>query len=347
MVNRSLQPHQFLRAARQGVMLDVRTPAEFDRGHVPGAINFPLFSNEERAAIGTLYKQEGHQPAVALGLEYVGPKLAGWVNALRKKYGEKEIYLYCWRGGMRSGSMAWLLSTAGFVCFTMHGGYKAYRNYVLKCLKKPRPYIVLGGFTGSGKTSILEVLQQKGEQVIDLEGLAHHRGSAFGYMGAQPTSEQFTNDLFQSIYSLSAEQPIWIEDESRLIGTVYLPDELYHTKQRSLLLFINIPQAKRATYLAGMYGRENRKKLADSFQKITKRLGSERVKEALDALHQNDLAKAATLALQYYDKAYAHSLVKNRQGALVIHHCDDVVPETIAEQLISLRQSLDPALWIP
>ena len=178
-------------------LLDVRSPAEFEQGHIPGAINVALFTNEERARVGTIYKTQGKDEAVLEGLRIVGPKMASIVEQALELAPERKLKVHCWRGGMRSGSVGWLLRQAGFSVEVLNGGYKAYRQKVLQELANPFNFVVVGGPTGSGKTHVLKALQNSGEQVIDLEGLAHHRGSAFGHMGLeeQPSSEYFENLL--------------------------------------------------------------------------------------------------------------------------------------------------------
>ncbi|MGE4332621.1 MAG: tRNA 2-selenouridine(34) synthase MnmH, partial [Macellibacteroides sp.] len=191
-----LMADDFLEQSKTGIMIDVRSPSEFEAGHIPGARNLPLFSDNERAEIGTRYVQYGKDNAVERGLEIVGPKLAGFVKQARLWADGTPIYMYCWRGGMRSGSMAWLFRTAGLTTYLLSGGYKAYRNSFAQLLEAhPWQLLILGGPTGCGKTEVLHQLQRMEQQVIDLEGLAHHKGSAFGSLGetAQPSTEQFTN----------------------------------------------------------------------------------------------------------------------------------------------------------
>lgn len=342
MGDNALRPKHFIRSAKKGVLLDVRTPAEFAQGHIPGAINFPLFSNEERAEIGTLYKQESREAAIDRGFEIVGPKMADWIKTAREKFAEQDLHIHCWRGGMRSANMAWLFTTAGFVCFTLRGGYKAYRQMVLKDLMAPWRFIVLGGYTGSGKTDLLHHLQQKGEQVIDLEKIANHRGSAFGQIGEQPTSEQFANLLHAELSQLDPEQPIWIEDESRLIGKVYLPDEFMQLKRESPLLFMQLPQEERAQYLAEQYGKIPVATLKASFQQIKKRLGDAMVQEALEALDRGDITRAAAIALHYYDKAYVHSLRKHTKHKIKMVSFPKMDIDHMANQLMEEAKTTIP-----
>jgi len=179
-------------------VIDVRSPGEFVRGHIPGAHSVPLFTDEERAVVGTLYKQQGRDAAVREGLRIVGPKLATIVDEARALAPDGRIGVHCWRGGERSGSVAWLLDKAGFTeVFTLKRGYKAFRQHVLEAFNMPHDLRVLGGYTGTGKTETLAHLRELGEQVIDLEGLAHHKGSSFGALGEepQPTTEHFENLL--------------------------------------------------------------------------------------------------------------------------------------------------------
>jgi len=193
-----LSVDDFLKEAAHLPVIDVRSPGEYDHAHIPHAINIPLFDNEERAKVGTRYKQVGKDSAVLLGLELVGPKLADFVKKARRlNLTGQEVLVHCWRGGMRSGSFAWLLNTAGIKARTLEGGYKAYRSQVLAAFAEPAR-MIYGGKTGSGKTEILHELAKQGEQVIDLEALANHKGSSYGAIGQepQPSSEQFENKLF-------------------------------------------------------------------------------------------------------------------------------------------------------
>lgn len=334
MADNALQPRLFTRSARHGILLDVRTPTEYAQGHIPNAQNFPLFTDAERAEIGTLYQQVGQTAAIDRGLEIAGPQLADWVHQVRSQFPDRELYLHCWRGGMRSGNMAWLFQTAGFVCFTLRGGYKAYRQMVLADLAKPRPYRVLGGFTGSGKTTILHLLREKGQQIIDLEGLANHKGSAFGALGLQPTSEQFANNLQEQLQGLDPAKPVWVEDESRLIGKVYLPEELVENMRQSPLLFVQIPQRKRVDYLVREYGKADTQELKQAFEQIRKRLGGQFEQQAQDALDNGDLAAAAAIALRYYDRAYLFGMKKHVKEHVTMISYDEMDWEHIADDLI-------------
>lgn len=305
-----LSPLDFLSASSEGVILDVRSPGEYERAHIPGAISFPMFNNEERAAVGTCYKKEGKDKAVELGLSIVGPKLASWVKSAKKLSQGKPLLIHCWRGGMRSGSMAWLLETAGLSVKLLIGGYKAYRHLVLKNLANPLPLHVLGGKTGSGKTEILLEMKKRGFQVIDLEGIAHHRGSAFGHLGLapQPSSEHFENLLFQELSQLNHQQTIWVEDESRHIGKVFMNLEFYNQLRDAPVLFLDIDAQYRLPYLVEVYAQYPKELLAEAIEKIKKRLGGQHYQKAMACLEIDEFEEVAAITLQYYDKAYLHGL---------------------------------------
>lgn len=306
----TLAPAPFLSASVGGIILDVRSPKEFENGHIPGAVSFPLFSNEERAIVGTLYKQKGKTEALLKGLEIVGPKLKGFVEKALELSKGNPLYLQCWRGGMRSGSMAILLQTAGIDCVVLKGGYKAYRNHILSEFAKPWKFKVIGGKTGSGKTQVLAELAKLGEQVIDMEALAHHKGSAFGRIGElpQPTTEQFGNNLYQALHRFDADKPVWVEDESHTIGTVFIPTEFFSNYRKAPLFVLDIPFEERLNHLMTIYGNYNVQEIKEAFERIGRKLGGQNVKLAIEMIESNDLFSAASIALIYYDKAYLYGL---------------------------------------
>jgi len=213
---------EFMALRERLPVFDVRTPAEFAKGHIPGAFNLPLFSDEERRRVGIIYKQIGRESAILEGLEYVGPKMRRIVETVQSITGHKTLLLHCWRGGMRSSSVAWLLNTSGYEIFLLKGGYKAFRHYVLDSFEIPRDIIILSGHTGSGKTEILQALSRLGEQAIDLEKLACHKGSAFGSLGEtpQPAQQEFENHL--ALFWRATDLPwtaIWSPSISRQRST--------------------------------------------------------------------------------------------------------------------------------
>lgn len=321
-------------------IVDVRAPLEYQQGHLPGAINIPLFDDQERKVVGTAYKQVNREAAMYAGLEFAGKKLVQLAKEGERIAGNrKTLLLHCWRGGMRSKSMAWLFETMGIKCHLLEGGYKTYRKYVREVLEAPLKLLVLGGRTGSGKTAILHHLREFGEQVIDLEGLAHHKGSAFGALGetAQPTTEQFENDLCQSIMSLDPETVSWIEDESRNVGRCVIPGELYTKMRNSPMVFLDIERELRARHLVGDYAKYDKEDLRACVLKIEKRLGGDRTREALESIDREDYFHTAMITLHYYDKAYMFSLKKNHERYRVIssRHVD---PAKNAELLMTYEK---------
>jgi len=339
----------FVRLSDECPLVDVRTPAEFEHGHLPGAVNMPLFSNEERARVGTTYKQAGPEKALLEGLEFVGPKMRRFVERAEAIAPGKRIALHCWRGGRRSASLGWLLEFAGFEVGLLRGGYKAFRRHVLQWFEvRPLPLLILGGPTGSGKTAILQALAAKGEQVVDLEGLARHKGSAFGALGEdrQPSVEQFENELFDHLRRLDPRRPIWLENESRAIGRVYLPDSLWRRMAKAPLLHLDAPLQRRVQRLVDDYAGFSKAALAASFEKIKKRLGGQHLKAALAALDRDDYAQAAAIALRYYDKAYHHTLT--RRASDDVHHLAlaDLEPEAAADRILDYLPTIDLPLII-
>lgn len=310
-----LQVEEFLERSSNCPVIDVRSPGEYGKAHIPGAFNLPLFTDEERAKVGTTYKKKGREAAVLVGLELVGPKLQHFVKEALSLKSDKAL-LYCWRGGMRSGSMGWLLEQAGIKVSLLSGGYKSYRNYLLSYFARPYKIVLLGGYTGAGKTPLLKELEQKGEQIIDLEAIAHHKGSAFGAIGEteQPSTEMFENLLFSKISTLDPTLPVWIEDESRNIGKDFIPEPLWLQMRSAPLIVVESSFEERLTRLVKDYGFTSKEELSTSIKKIEKRLGYDRCKEALKACEDGELTAAATVCLTYYDKAY-HTQLEKRFGS--------------------------------
>ena len=309
MINR-IPISEVLRLKENLPLLDIRSPKEFAAGHIPGALSFPLFSDEERHQIGTAYKQISQEKAVLMGLDFFGPNMSKMVKQAKKLAPEKEVLLHCWRGGMRSQSVAWLLDLAGFNVHLLDFGYKSYRHFALETFSQTYPLLILGGATGSGKTEILTELQKLNEQVIDLEKLANHKGSAFGTIGMPPqgTIEQFENDLALELAALDRTKTMWLEDESGSIGKVNIPKPFYDQMRAATVLKVEIPKAARVKKLAEEYCKVEKEILANSITKIQKRLGGLATKEALAAIETGDMEKMVELALVYYDKAYQFEL---------------------------------------
>ncbi len=304
-----------MQRAAQLPVLDVRAPQEYAVGHIPAAHSFPIFDDTQRALIGTAYKQQGHDPAVLLGLDSFGPRMAGFVKEAKKLARNKELLVHCWRGGMRSGAMAWLLDFAGFKVYLLEGGYKTYRHLMQQQFAKPRKLLILGGLTGTGKTDLLPYLQGLGQQTIDLEGLASHKGSAFGSIGMapQPSTEHFENLLGMALLQLDEQLPLWLEDESITIGRVVMPKPLYDQMQASPTIVLQVPLKLRIRKLAEEYCHTDEALLATSILKIKKRLGGLATNQALAAIAEGDMEKMVAIALTYYDKAYTFEIVKKQQ----------------------------------
>jgi tRNA 2-selenouridine synthase len=317
-------------------LIDVRSPGEFSHAHIPGAVNIPLFENEERAEVGTLYKQVSRDEAYLKGLEIVGPKMRHFVEKAREVNPGKTIHIHCWRGGMRSQSMGWLFENSGFEVNTLVGGYKAYRNKVLESFKQPLPLLVLGGKTGTGKTIMLHGLQEVGEQIIDLEGLANHKGSSFGAMGEdpQPSTEHFQNLLFEEIQKLDLNRRIWIEDESIHIGKVMIPNDFFKQKEKASVIAVEIPTEKRLDHLVEVYAHFDKEELKAAVERIEKRLGGLATKNALEALDDENYRKTAEICLNYYDKTYTFGLKHKPKNCVKELFLEDNNPEFSARKLI-------------
>lgn len=323
-------------------IFDVRSPAEFDKGHIPGARNLPLFSNEERHEVGLCYKQQGKDKAVKLGLSFVGPKITRFVDQAEEWCPDRKLAMYCWRGGMRSGSMSHLLRFAGFEVDLVQGGYKTWRKAIRDRMATPLSLVNLSGYTGSGKTMVIEALRKAGEQVVNLEALANHRGSTFGHVGEQPTTEHFENLLGHALLQLDANRTIWIEDESRSIGRVYLSDDLYTQMQQAPLVIITKSKEQRTRELCEMYGQSSRQELIEAFERISKRMGGQHVKAAVEHLKNNDLESACAIALDYYDRTYSHGQKKRTATPAFSLDITGLCEEEIVDDLTTWKNQNSP-----
>jgi tRNA 2-selenouridine synthase len=297
-------------------VVDVRSPGEYAAGHIPGAVNIPLFGDEQRAEVGTVYKKGGNTKAVLRGIELAAPDMSSKLRKALDLASSGKLLVHCWRGGMRSEAMAWLFSQGGIESFLLAGGYKAYRNHILGELGKERKLIILGGMTGSGKTGILRYMKGTGVRVTDLEGLASHRGSAFGALGQppQPTSEHFANLLYDDLAAMPGDEPVWLEDESHNIGTVFMPDCFSLKMQAAPVIALMMSIETRLPRLLEEYTTFPAEDIMASVMKISKRLGGDRTREAMDALRKGDYPTAIRITLEYYDKAYHYGLSKRPEG---------------------------------
>lgn len=313
---------EFLTQSLDHLIIDVRSPLEFTQGHIPGAKNIALFTDDERAVVGTLYKQAGKQQSILQGLELVGPKLVTFVQAVQKLTDKKSVFVYCWRGGMRSGSFGWLLSTYGYDVYILEGGYKSYRNFALQSFYKKLNLMVMSGQTGSGKTILLHDYAAQGKQVIDLEGLACHKGSVFGGIGqVQPTQEQFENNLAFVMHSLKSDEHTWIEDESRKVGKIIIPAGLWDQMRQAPILFIEKTKQERIDLLMKNYEYCSTQDLLSVLPGIEKHLGLQRYLQARELLEQNDRLSFCLILIDYYDQAYDKSLIRHqKQKNLIVRN---------------------------
>ncbi len=326
-----LQTHLPTREFRKfsGPVVDVRSPAEFKKGHWPGAVNVPLFNDLERASIGTTYKKIGRDEAVLEGIEYVtskllllGKSLENTLQSFAKKSEEPNsccLRIYCWRGGMRSASVAWLAELNGLKSIVLREGYKSYRKWVLDQFNIKWPLQLLGGRTGTGKTDLLKEFTSSGRSVIDLEGLANHRGSSFGALGLpdQPTTEHYENLIAEDLekfLKLGSNQ-IWIEAESSNLGKCRIPSGLFNQMKTAPLLEICRSKKERVQQLVEVYGVHSCEALTEATDRINRRLGPQRTTLALKAIKSHNWAEACEVILDYYDRCYDHELNKkpNRQ----------------------------------
>jgi tRNA 2-selenouridine synthase len=326
MINR-IPAEQFLAMAQSVPVIDVRSPAEYARGHIPGAQNVPLFDNMERADVGSVYHRSGREEAVRKGLEIVGPKMQKYLDEALKLAADGEVLVYCWRGGMRSESMAWLFSTAGIKAAVLEKGYKGFRTFIRSSFERPQPMIVIGGKTGTGKTEIIRRISEMPIaatspdhklQVVDLESLANHKGSVFSSLGLpdQPSNEHFENLLGMTWLGLDPSRLVILEDESFNIGKVSLPKPIHVQMQAAPMIYVDMPMDSRVERLFREYASFPAEVLKQMIYKISRRLGGSNTKEALQAIDGNRLRDAIRISLLYYDKAYSYDMQSRNSGKI-------------------------------
>lgn len=335
MTAEALNIETFLQHSKNELIIDVRAPIEFNKGHLPFAINIPLFEDVERAEIGTLYKQQGKDAAVNRGLEIVSPKMVQFVNDVKTICKNKKVFVYCFRGGMRSNSFAWLLNTSGMQAKLLQGGYKAYRNWVLASFANPKKFIIIGGNTGSGKTPTLHQLEKNGFQLIDLEKIAHHKGSAFGGINEEKQLPQqiFENNLAYHLDTKIRENIILLEDESQNIGYNKIPHALWLQMKQATIVKLNIPFELRVEQLLKDYTTVDIHLLKQSVIKISQQLGTLHTNLCIQYLNEGNLIDAARLCLNYYDKAYNYSYSKKNNQNIIVIESDTVNPIINAEKI--------------
>lgn len=334
MKTEAIPVEKFLEQSPEKLVIDVRSPLEFKKGHMPGAVNIPLFEDLERAEIGTLYKAKGKEDAIMRGLEIVSPKLTEFITKTKKNTGKKGVLVYCFRGGMRSNSFGWLLNTAGLEAVIMEGGYKAYRRHVLKKFEQAYKLILLGGATGSGKTEILKQLKNE-IPLLDLEGLANHKGSAFGGIGqpAQLPQQLFENSFYNELCTVNPLDYLLIEDESMSIGYNKIPYPFWQQMKEAPIIKIMVPFELRVQRLVNEYGKEDVEKLKQSVINISQQLGPNNAKDCLQWLDEGKLADVAAITLKYYDKAYEYNHTNKNKKTILPVETDSADPVVNAEKV--------------
>lgn len=332
-----LSIQEFFKLRHTLPVADVRSEKEFEEGHIPGAISIPILNNEERKAVGTDYKQKGPDEAIKTGFRLVGPRFVEIINQAETVAGGKELLVHCWRGGMRSSNFCQIVGMAKVPTHQLSGGYKAYRSEALDSFRKPLQLHIIGGFTGSGKSEILRALAAKGEQVIDLESLAKHKGSVFGglMMPPQPTTEQFQNDLFEVLMTLDISRRIWVEDESIAIGKIFLPHDLWIQMSSSPVFEVEVDKSVRIERLVKEYGHADKPMFLDAMKSITKKLGGQHFNVAKEKLFEDDMSATIDILLTYYDKAYRTGLLNKQHRIKSRATWNGKNPFEFADQLIS------------
>lgn len=305
-------------------IIDVRSPKEYQDATIPGSINIPVFTDDERAEVGTLYKQTGKAAAKERGLEIFSAKLPEFIATLNKITTPKTVF--CWRGGMRSKTTATVADLMGIHVNRLSGGIRSYRQWVVSELEKQEfkpDLFVLNGNTGSGKTALLKKLSQNGFPVMDLEGMANHRGSIFGQIGFEPSNQKkFESQFVHKMLDLQNEPFVFIEGESKRIGKATMPEFFYKKKENSKQFIINMPIEERVKNILDDYHPWNSpEKFIEAFRIIKKRIHTPVAKEIDDDLQNGDYTDAVRLLLEYYyDPRYEHAAEQYPDDKKVIIH---------------------------
>jgi tRNA 2-selenouridine synthase len=320
------------------LLIDTRSEGEFARGHIPGAINIPLLNNEQRAVVGTTYKKKGRQEAVLKGFELAGPLFHKMILKVSKLSDAPEVMVYCWRGGMRSAVFCWMLNLAGYKTTVLKGGYKKYRSWCQEQFSRPYNIVVLGGKTGSGKTEMLHYLKQQGQQTICMETIASHRGSSFGALGQQPqpTQEHFENMLGFELHDIKKEAPVWLENESRNVGSIKIPDVLFERMRTSKVVEMQVARKIRIMRILKEYGAFSKEMLAENTMKLERRMGGQNVREAVKMLFNDDYDGWLNLLLEYYDRTYDYSNTQRGESLKALVEIKWQKPEEEVLALINL-----------
>ncbi len=331
-----------LQAKGPHTFIDVRSPKEFNEATIPGSINIPVFDDQERAEIGTLYKQVGQEVAKERGLEIFSQKLPDFIHAFKQI--ETPMTVFCWRGGMRSKTAATVLDLMGIHTTRLTGGVRSFRQWVVQELEKedfPPTFIVLNGYTGSGKTDILKKLADKGFPILDFEHIAGHRGSIFGQIGLEPSNQKKFDSLLVHELVRHKQQPyVFIEGESRRIGKVSLPQFLFDKKETSVQINLHIPIEERVDNILADYEPwKYPERFREAFQFIKKRLHTPIAKQIEDDLAMEQFASATKLLLEYYyDPRYEHSSNQNTESQNVDIAANNV--EDAFQQLLQIIEGI-------
>jgi tRNA 2-selenouridine synthase len=310
-------------------LIDVRSPSEFEEFHIPGAISLPIFSDEERAEVGTIYKQKGQEYAKDHGVTILSkklPELYQKVKELTNRSTDKSIVVYCWRGGMRSKSITSFMGMLEIPILQLEGGIRSYRQLIMNELEqtedKTKKYIVVEGLTGSKKTDILKELEHRNYPVINIEELANHRGSIFGHIGLQPRSQkEFESLLYHRLIELRESPYYIIEAESKRVGNVILPEFLLAGKEAGTRIHLEMEVEKRAETICETYRLdENTKEFEASIERLKKRLPSDLYIEITELLNQRDFQSIVEILLkEYYDPKYDYASQKYSTPIHTIH----------------------------
>ncbi|MBP2257395.1 tRNA 2-selenouridine(34) synthase MnmH [Virgibacillus alimentarius] len=328
--NIALQDLFDLQAKEKHTLIDVRSPKEFQETTIPGSINIPIFTNEERAEVGTLYKKVSKEAAKKRGLEIFSKKLPDFIDSFKQI--DTSMTVFCWRGGMRSKTAATVLDLMGIHVNRLEGGIRSYRKWVIHVLGKQdfRPELfVLNGYTGTGKTALLKKLKQNGYPVMDLEGMAGHRGSIFGHIGREPSNQKnFDSALVQTILRYQDEPFVLTEGESKRIGKVLLPDFLYQKKEAGFQIFINLPLNERIKIILDDYQPwSDPETFLEAFRIIKKHIHTPVAKQIDKDLQNENYPNAIGLLLKYYyDPRYEYAIGNypdDKKWLIDVNHIDE------------------------
>jgi len=353
---RVVSPAEFLRRCVDGGArcVDVRSPGEFAKDAVPGAISVPLLDDAERAEVGKCYKKQGRAEAMRLGLAKLR-KRGGLSSLATEAAGEaKVVGVYCWRGGLRSGSVAWLLARRGIDVFVLDGGYRAYKKHLRALFEQGPRVVIVGGRTGAGKTRVLRALVKQGAQVLDLEGLAAHRGSAFGALGgaAQPSNAAYETTCAMAWRALDPTRDVYVENEEGHVGRCLVPPPLYaRMREAPRCVGVEASDAARVAHLLADYAEDvkaapggTRERLDAALARVAKRLGPQDTARARACLDAGDLAACARMLLaRYYDKLYDRHLGKRGDAVLAVRAADPFDAAAVADAIVAAVARADAA----